>query len=309
MRARLILGPILIAALLGLLALDEALTRVEAPAWLWVLADKSGRFAPGILIVALGLLLSGRAGYELSRIFTACGIGVSARSCTFAAMAGVIASTVSVGWSSPMAAPHGGALLATAAGLVLFLTMLAYVRDKDPRGAAGAVAAALLSFVYCGVLLGFLLALRREHSIYVMLAVVLTIKASDIGAYFTGVAIGRHKLIEWLSKGKTWEGLAGGVIFSSAVCAGLAALGHATGTLPTLPAFTWMHGAAIGAALAVLGQLGDLSASVLKRDASMKDSGRVLPGFGGVLDVLDSLLIATPFAFWTLSALAVDAAP
>ena len=79
-----------------------------------------------------------------------------------------------------------------------------------------AVAAAAFAFIYAGVVLGFLLAIRREHGVWTMVGLIFLVKACDSGAYFTGVAIGKHKLIPWISPGKTWEGLVGGVITSGA---------------------------------------------------------------------------------------------
>src|SRR5262249_23507982 len=123
----------------------------------------------------------------------------------------------------------------------------------------------------------------------------------DIGAYFTGKAIGRHKLIPWLSPGKTWEGLFGGIAAAALVAAGAAALyRHCLGTngIGLMPCG---YAAFVGALFAIAGQAGDLLESVLKRDAGVKDSGQALPGMGGVLDVLDSILLTAPLAFWMLS--------
>ncbi|MHC4589988.1 MAG: phosphatidate cytidylyltransferase, partial [Planctomycetota bacterium] len=118
-----------------------------------------------------------------------------------------------------------------------------------------------------------LLALRRSHSAWIVVGVVVATKACDTGAYFTGRAVGRHKLIPWLSPGKTWEGLIGGVALATAV----------------------------GLALAAASRLGDLAVSLFKRGAGMKDSSTMLPGLGGVLDVLDSPLMVAPVAYWILT--------
>ncbi len=160
---------------------------------------------------------------------------------------------------------------------------------KTPLLAAsgGALAAA-----YAGGSLGGWLLLRQEHPAWVLGAAVLSVKSCDIGAYFTGMAIGRRKLIPWLSPGKTWEGLFGGVAFSAAVAAGFAAWAQAAGGAAAANLPGPAVAAVVGGLLGLLGQAGDLAESVLKRAAGAKDSGRTLPGLGGVFDVMDSLLPA-----------------
>jgi phosphatidate cytidylyltransferase len=122
---------------------------------------------------------------------------------------------------------------------------------------------------------------------------------ADIGAYFTGRRFGRHKLAPRVSPGKTWEGVAGGVV------AVLAAAAIAAATLPTgpdAPIFSswvaaragWAASCAVLAAVAALSVVGDLHESLLKRLAGMKDSGRMLPGHGGVLDRIDALIPTMP---------------
>jgi phosphatidate cytidylyltransferase len=149
---------------------------------------------------------------------------------------------------------------------------------------------------------GFLLALRREHSAWVVAGIVLVTKSCDTGAYFTGRAIGRHKMIPWLSPGKTWEGLAGGMITAALVAIGGVALYRHFAGESGVGAIPFWNAAIIGALFAVSGQAGDLLESVFKRDAGVKDSGRTIPGMGGVLDVLDSILLTAPVAFWLLAA-------
>jgi phosphatidate cytidylyltransferase len=153
--------------------------------------------------------------------------------------------------------------------------------------------------VYGGVLLGFWMLLRLEHSAWVLVGGVLTTKSCDIGAYFTGMSIGRHKMIPWLSPKKSWEGLAGGIVTATAVGALLAHYGS-TQLASEADHIPWWVGAVGGALVAVIGQAGDLAESAFKRDAGLKDSGRILPGMGGVLDVLDSPLFTGPVVYWLL---------
>ncbi len=270
--------------MLALMWLDEALARAGWPA--------------GVIVLAFGTLACARGGYELARIFNHLGIQASIKGCTFSAAAGVLAGGLSIGHECWVGHNMGGTVLATAGGAVVFLSMLAYIRDKDIKGAASAVAAAAFAFIYAGVVLGFLLAVRREHGVWTMVGLIFLVKACDSGAYFTGVAIGKHKLIPWISPGKTWEGLVGGLITSGAFGALGVWLGRVSGWEG--PALSYSDGVALGLLLGLIGQAGDLSASVLKRDAGIKDAGRILPGFGGVLDMLDSLLLAAPLGYWYL---------
>jgi phosphatidate cytidylyltransferase len=117
---------------------------------------------------------------------------------------------------------------------------------------------------------------------------------SDTGQYFVGRKFGRHKLAPRISPGKTWEGVAGGAAFAIATaCLVFHLSGRSTGFFATI---------FYALSLAAAGIVGDLSESMIKRDAGLKDSSTWMPGFGGVLDMLDSLLVAGPVAylFWAL---------
>jgi phosphatidate cytidylyltransferase len=116
--------------------------------------------------------------------------------------------------------------------------------------------------------------------------VLVAVWAADIGAYAVGRLWGSHRMVPHISPGKTWEGLLGGALLG-ALAAGAMAWGRPElGVIPVL--------AAIGAVVAVVGQVGDLSESMFKRRAGRKDSGRFLPGHGGILDRIDSLTAAVP---------------
>jgi phosphatidate cytidylyltransferase len=155
----------------------------------------------------------------------------------------------------------------------------------------------LFAFVYLGLLFGFLMAIRRHHEVWIILWVLLVTKSCDTGAYFTGRAIGRHKLIPWLSPGKTWEGLFGGIVLASLMGAlGAWILGRTGVSGSPSP----LVGVAAGVVFSLIGHAGDLMASVLKRDTGVKDSGSALPGMGGIIDVLDSPLLVFPAAYWLL---------
>ena len=121
---------------------------------------------------------------------------------------------------------------------------------------------------------------------------------SDTGAYFGGRAFGRRKLIPTVSPAKTVAGAAAGVVVT---VIGGAFYGWLASRLASIP-LDWAVGAAGGALVSVVAQLGDLVESLLKREAGVKDSGTLFPGHGGLLDRVDSLLFAFPVAFWYLSA-------
>lgn len=193
---------------------------------------------------------------------------------------------------------HGGVAFATASSGVMLGAMWWHTRGRRTEGAIAAGAIALLSFLYLGVMPGFLIVMRCEFSVWSMALVVLTVKVADVAAYFTGRWLGRHRLNTWLSPGKTWEGTAGGVLVAGLALPGAVVLGEAMGLSLGFesPSVASLIGA--GLLVAVAGQMGDLLASLIKRDAGHKDSGRGVPGFGGVLDVVDSAMLAAPIAYW-----------
>ena len=172
--------------------------------------------------------------------------------------------------------------------------------DKLTHDAIVRMAGTVLATLYLGGLSWFLMAIRVKSSGHfvgstsLILMILVVVKSTDIGAYFGGRALGRHKLIPWLSPGKTWEGLAVGMLFSGLI--GSLFSPHLHG-MPT----DWRKGFLIGVILGGIGQTGDLLESMMKRDAEVKDSGKLVPGFGGILDIIDSPLFAAPFAYLMFS--------
>lgn len=129
---------------------------------------------------------------------------------------------------------------------------------------------------------------EREHgAMLVLLALVVPI-ASDIGGYISGVLLGAHPMAPSISPKKSWEGFAGSLVLGSAAAVAILSAG--------LDA-PWWTGLVVGPALVVIATAGDLSESLLKRDLGLKDMGTLLPGHGGVLDRLDSLLLSAPVTF------------
>ncbi len=301
LRHRLLLGPIVIAALIGVLWLDEWIDRQPMPEWVFrFFPTAPTTLPPTVALLALGLLIVSIASRELGAVFHASGVPASRRWMFIAAIAGLM---VAAATPSRLSSMHSVAIVSTAGCVVLIGSMLWHIRDRNLRGATSAAGASMFAFVYLGLLFGFLLALRREHSAWFILCVVAITKSCDTGAYFAGRAFGRTKLIKWISPGKTWEGLLGGMATAAAVsllCVYLSrVLGGPDETFAKVP---WWAALGAGVTFALAGQAGDLLASVLKRDAGLKDSGRI-PGFGGVLDMIDSVLLVAPVAYWTLGKL------
>jgi len=300
LKNRLTFGPIMLLVLIGLLVFDHwAETRTAG--WLTNDPEFSGflnRGIGGIGLMILLMIVLPPATIELARLFAAenvlpyrwiaafgsCGLVVHAFCTQFPKFQPIAASTL--------------------AFIVVFVMLAAALRramDSQSSDAIHRMAGTILSTMYLGGLAWFLVALRVKHSQHedgfhgstmVILMILLVVKFTDIGAFFGGRAIGKHKLIPWLSPGKTWEGLVCGVLTAGAVgmvCA------------PQITNLSWGKAFIFGMVIGGIGQLGDLLESLMKRDAEVKDSGKLIPGFGGVLDVIDSPLLAAPFAYLVFS--------
>ncbi|MDL2269545.1 phosphatidate cytidylyltransferase [Desulfosarcina sp. OttesenSCG-928-A07] len=148
----------------------------------------------------------------------------------------------------------------------------------------------MAGLVYIPMLLSFLVLLRADvnGALWVFL-LLCTVAAGDIGAFYTGTYLGRHKLCPWVSPKKTIEGSLGGLLSNVVLVLAFKALFFPL--LPLLP------GIVFALLIGVSGQIGDLFASEFKRSVGIKDSGRLLPGHGGFLDRLDALLLASPIAY------------
>lgn len=175
---------------------------------------------------------------------------------------------------------------------VLVLVLLALVLAQYWRyGTDGVLAncgVSCLAILYLGLLAAFVVGIRVDVGLWEVLMLMFVVKFSDIGAFTFGKLFGRHKFSPRVSPGKTWEGLAGAMILAMATSLAFAA---ASGIM------TWSWALVFGGCSAVIGQLGDLMESMMKRDAQQKDSASRVPGFGGILDVIDSPLVAAPFGY------------
>jgi len=188
----------------------------------------------------------------------------------------------------------GGSLAPEWLGLGLafaFVLLLALVlfRPGPLEAAVRAVAVVAFAWLYCGLLVATALALRLRFGFAWVIMLFVVTWANDTLAYFAGRAFGRHKLLERVSPKKTWEGFAGGAVGSVAGALAVKAL-----LLPAVPAWACLAMAAGGA---VLGPAGDLAESLVKRGAGVKDSGRIIPGHGGLLDRIDALLFVAPWIY------------
>jgi len=144
------------------------------------------------------------------------------------------------------------------------------------------------SIIYLGLLSAFCVAIRIDFGPWPLLMFVFVVKSADIGAYAIGCLFGRHKFSPEISPSKTWEGMAGAVATAMMVAILFAV---------SCDIMVWWLAAIFGLCFAFIGQLGDLVESMIKRDAEQKDSANNVPGFGGILDIVYSPLIAAPFAY------------
>jgi phosphatidate cytidylyltransferase len=191
-----------------------------------------------------------------------------------------------------------GGLDWTVAGFLatLLLAFVLHWVGQTRQSSTVAIAATVLGTAWIGLCLAHLLLLRDSstHGRLATFAVLLAVWAGDIGAFFAGRLIGRHKLAPALSPGKTWEGFVFGT---------LATIFVTFVTLYKQHFISITDSIILGLVIAVAGPLGDLFESGIKRDMQVKDSGRLLGGHGGVLDRLDAPLFAFVAAFYLLRAL------
>ena len=181
--------------------------------------------------------------------------------------------------------------------LILFVLGLCIRQFVSRRNQAGmlAISTTLFGLMYVPWLLNFMQKIyffpRADGRFYLIYFLVVT-KFSDMGAYLIGSLIGRHKMIPRISPSKTWEGFGGAILFST-----LASLAFAVLAGPHLLGMNPLHAVIVGVLLSVCAVVGDLVESRFKREANLKDSGKFLPGIGGILDLLDSLLFNAPIMY------------
>lgn len=180
----------------------------------------------------------------------------------------------------------------------LFCIML-FMHDKVSFAQVTLVGFIVVCVPLSFISMEFLWELAGEHGMFCILYVLAVTWLSDAGAYFVGSSIGKHKMAPKISPKKTWEGFFGGVVFAG-VFAALLCYGYKfvmKSLFETSVQMDIKFLVVTGLLCSALGVLGDLSASIIKRECSVKDFGNIMPGHGGVLDRFDSILFAAPFVY------------
>jgi len=260
-----------------------------APVFLWVI------YLGGWLYSAVVLALLSIGAWELTRIAAL----ADARPSTWISIGGVWAVAGAV------ARMDGRWMVLVIVALIIFGTawhVIAFERGAHTPLQGWAVTLAIP--LYLGGLGGHLLALRSvPHGVWWTLTVLPSMWLSDTGAYAMGSWLGRHPLARLTSPNKTWEGFFGGVVWGAVFGGLLAELWQRFGGVsPTV--LGWREGVLIGVLVSLAGPVGDLGISMLKRQVGIKNTGRLLAGHGGVLDRIDSWLLAGAvsycYIFWIL---------
>jgi phosphatidate cytidylyltransferase len=226
------------------------------------------------IVVAIAVILGVR---ELVRAFAARGIIISFNGLTVAAIGLSYAA-----WVGGVA----GLAIATA---IAFPLLLIRALLQGPEGFVAKATATTFGLLYLPFLAGFLILLARPSTGFqrVMTFVVL-VGCNDTFGYIVGVLLGKHPLVPKISPKKTWEGLAGSLIFT--MVGGALAFNY-------IMDMHWWIGVIVGLMIVFTATCGDLIESAMKRDLSLKDMGTLLPGHGGMLDRLDSVVLSAP-AMW-----------
>jgi len=218
----------------------------------------------------------------------------------------VVAGMFGAKLAMPGALGSSGVPLVAMALLTALAFMGEMARYRQPGTSIVHAALAVFAIAYIGLLISFWALLRLYHDnqwgMVALFSMLLVTKMADAGAFTFGKCFGRHKLTPVLSPGKTWEGALGGVLtacVTSWLFFEFGARPMINGPYAAPPVLTTVI---YGAALAIAGLVGDLAESLLKRDMERKDSSTWLRGLGGVLDIIDSPLMAGPVAwlFWSL---------
>ncbi len=309
-RTRILFGTLLTVVFVLLVAADAWLSQQTAPdvAWLSgtlaysVLADFALR---GGLLTAVIAALIGWGVIELGRLCRASGHQPAVRWSCFAAIVLVIlpwlSTTPALGNRSPMAEwQYTGQWLALS-------TIVGIVWVLFRRGTTGTIANSAITLwliVYVGFLGSFVARLRVDiggsaGAFFVLYHIAVT-KFNDVGAYFTGISLGRHPLAPKISPKKTIEGFVGGLVLGAIVSVLLAGQAGIIASVES-PRLSFVQAIVFALVIGLVGQVGDLVESGLKRDAQAKDSGTLVPTFGGVLDIIDSPLLTAPIAWWLLT--------
>jgi phosphatidate cytidylyltransferase len=177
--------------------------------------------------------------------------------------------------------------------LVVAVLAATAILPDQPRGYIQRVALGILAFALFGIALGHLSYMSNDENYRpILLLVLVGVAANDVFAYVVGKSVGRRKLAPNTSPNKTVAGAAGALFLTTGLVAGLAHFAFKGSAFDRMPALV-----ALGLTISIVGQLGDLMLSSIKRDLGIKDTGIVLPGHGGLLDRFDSLILVAPAVF------------
>lgn len=175
--------------------------------------------------------------------------------------------------------------------LICRLTLQLYVKSDTPLAD---LARSMMTQLYIGVPLGIMACIGNWWNLHLVLAIFMMIWINDTGAFIVGSLLGQHRLFERISPKKSWEGFFGGLVFN--LIAGFIFCSYFAnffGLYREYPMAVWIG---MGAVVTVFATWGDLVESMIKRDLHIKDSGNIIPGHGGILDRIDSLLLVMPAA-------------
>jgi phosphatidate cytidylyltransferase len=281
LRTRLWMGSVLVALTIGALVVDQRL----------------GPWFPFLFLLLTGL--GGLATWELLQL-----LPPGQRPVRWLGVAAVMALATANWPAHLLVEPAVDAwlwIVGVFAAVVLAAFLVEMAAFREPGESVTRIGTLVWVAAYLGVLPAFFAQLRWRSGVSnaadagtVALALVVFVpKCGDIGAYFTGRFLGRHQMAPVLSPKKTWEGAVGGLAASVAAAVGFNRLG------PALNPDGWTE-VGFGITVGIAGMLGDLAESLIKRDCQRKDASQVVPGFGGVLDVIDSVVFAAPVAYWWL---------
>lgn len=334
---RLTYGAAAIAAVFALVLFDAWIGDTSSTRW-WAELLRHGSLIPLIF----GALAVGGA-VELCRLMRAAGLRPQTAWAVFCSglltLTPWLVSGLVLQWS--LSDLDGYQWLLAVLALALLGSVFGALARREMTGALADIGATWTVILYTGLLTSFALQLRSHSYLHgpdgawLILIFVFVVKVSDIGAWFTGMAIGRHKLIPWVSPGKTIEGALGGMACSALVAFVLwkahlwtepqmappvvsaivdgGTPGKNVGEMlmrckaltheitRNFHVLTMVQAIIFGILMSFSGQLGDLLESCFKRSAGVKDSASLLPAFGGILDIIDSPLLAAPVAWFLLT--------
>ncbi len=322
---RVVTGTLAVLTLLALASLDNRIAEQSSEIWFLPTLLRQGSLIP---LAIVGVIILGMV--EMIHMLRAVGLNPHAPVAYIGSMTLVLSpwliagEIIGDGVTDVTASLDWQIIWLTA---ITLLAAIAHIRRGPSPTAIADVSATMFLVVYLGLLPSFAVHLRCDYAlgdaaygVWALVIVLLVTSFADIGALYVGKAIGRTKLSPAISPGKTVEGFVGGLFASATIAVALHYVGiSAQPDAPSLDTAGVRFGlfvvdatniliqmkpyqaALFGLILAFVGQIGDLFESLCKRTANMKDSSTLVPGMGGVLDVIDSAIFATPVAWFLLT--------